>query len=45
VGSRLSDWLLLVARLAMWGAFLLLLLLLIPFSVHAEDLGVLENAV
>ena len=29
----------------MWGAFLLLLLLLIPFSVPAEDLGVLENAV
>jgi len=45
VGSRLSERLLLVSRLAMWGAFLLLLLLPIPFFVHAEDLGVLQNAV
>jgi hypothetical protein len=29
----------------MWVVFLLLLMLPFPFSLHAQDLGVLENAV
>jgi hypothetical protein len=29
----------------MWVVFLLLLLLPFPFSLHAKDLNVLENAV